>query len=49
VKIKSPGNGTFAFITFVNEEAKLEAQKILNTSKFKGKQLEAVVSVFLYL
>lgn len=43
VKIKSPNGSGFAFVTFVDEQAKLEAQKILNESKFKGRQLEAVV------
>ena len=43
VKIKSPGNCTHAYVTFVSEEAREEGLKILNTAKFKGRQLEATV------
>lgn len=42
VKINSPTKRNFAFVTFVSEEAKQEAFKILNQAKFKGKQLEAI-------
>ena len=44
VKIKAPQSSNFAFLTFVNEETKLEAIKLINSTKYKGKQLEAVVS-----
>ncbi|CAF0862793.1 unnamed protein product [Brachionus calyciflorus] len=44
VKIKLPTNGTFAFVTFKNEDARQEAFKILNDTKYKGKQLEAIYS-----
>jgi tRNA (uracil-5-)-methyltransferase len=43
VKVKSPANATHAFVTFINEVAREEALKVLNNSKFKGKQLEAIV------
>ena len=43
VKLKAPGNGPYAYVTFVNEEARAEAFKILNETKYKGKQLEATV------
>ena len=44
VKIKAPQSSSFAFMTFVSEQAKEEAMKIINSTKYKGKQLEAVVS-----
>ena len=44
VKLKSPGNSSFAFVTFVNEEARVHAKSALNGVKYKGKQLEAIVS-----
>jgi len=44
VKIKAPQTSSFAFLTFVNEEAKLEAMEIINKTVYKGKQLEAVVA-----
>lgn len=46
VKIKAPQSSNFAFLTFANEEARQEAIKLINNTKYKGKQLEAVVSVF---
>ena len=48
VKIKSPGNCTYAYVTFVSEEAREEGLKILNSAKFKGRQLEATVNFFDY-
>ena len=43
VKIKSPGNCTFCFVTFANEEDRQEALKIVNEAVFKGKKLSACV------
>ncbi len=47
VKLKSPGSCTHAFVTFISEEAREEARKVLNETKFKGRQLEATVSNFI--
>lgn len=44
VKIKAPQTSSFAFLTFINEEAKLEAMEIINKTVYKGKQLEAIVA-----
>jgi hypothetical protein len=41
VKIKAPNNGSFAFLTFQNEEARTRAMNIVNQTTYKGKQLEA--------
>lgn len=43
VKIKAPNQSRFAFITFQNEAARDEAIQVLNASKYKNRQLEAVV------
>jgi tRNA (uracil-5-)-methyltransferase len=43
VKINSPGRCTYAFITFIDENAKQEAMKILNGYKYKGHELTAIV------
>ena len=43
VKINSPGRCTYAFITFVDENAKQDAMKILNGFKYKGHALTAIV------
>jgi RNA recognition motif-containing protein len=45
VKIKSPNNGKFAFVTFVDQEAREEARKALNGAKYKGRDLEAIVEL----
>lgn len=45
VKIKSPGNCTFCFVTFACEEDRQEALKIVNEAVFKGKKLSACVSL----
>ena len=44
VKIKAPNKGRYAFITFQDETARDEAIKVLNVTKYKNNQLEAVVS-----
>jgi hypothetical protein len=49
VKLKAPGNGPYAFVTFVNENARAEAFKILNETKYKGKKLEATVFCLIFL
>ena len=45
VKITAPQASNFAFLTFASEEAKEEAIKLINTTTYKGKLLEAVVNV----
>jgi len=42
VKVKSPGKGNYAFVTFRNEEAKQNAMKIVNETTYKGKLLRAI-------
>jgi len=44
VKLKAPNKSTYCFVTFVNEQAREEAMKIINETKYKGKNLEAVVN-----
>jgi hypothetical protein len=44
-KIKASPNSTFAFISFPDEESKEEGMLILNDTKYKGKQLEAIVNI----
>jgi hypothetical protein len=46
VKVNSPKNGSYAFVTFVNEEAKSQALKILNGYAYKGKELLAIVTLY---
>ena len=43
VKLKAPNPSSYAFVTFVSEEARNEGMKIINNTKYKGKDLEAVV------
>ncbi len=42
--MNSPQQGKYAFVTFVDEEAKNEAMRVLNSHKFKGQTLIAIVS-----
>ncbi|RNA09498.1 tRNA (uracil-5-)-methyltransferase -like protein [Brachionus plicatilis] len=44
VKIKFPTGGSFAFVTFKDENSREHAFKVLNETKYKGKQLQAAYS-----
>lgn len=44
IKVKSPGNCTYAFVTFSCEEQRQNALKVLNGATLKGRTLTACVS-----